>query len=56
MHVADVAPCVIKTKAGHERLGKVHMRQEKAGVAYGGKEEIYQGPQVQDFMVLCRKP
>ena len=56
VHVADVAPCVIKTAAGVERLGKVHMIKERAGVAYGAKGEVYQGPQVQTFMVLCRKP
>lgn len=54
--VGDVSPCVIKTTAGHERLGRVFLHQEKATVGYGGKEEIYQGPVVRQFLVLCRKP
>ncbi len=56
VRVKDCAPCVITTPSGAEGLGKVMMSQAKASVAWGKKEDIYTGPEVQEFMVLCRKP
>ncbi len=56
VHVGDVCPCVIRSAAGHERLGKVSLSKEKAGSPFNGKEEVYQGPQVAHFLVLCRNP
>ncbi|MCP3665795.1 MAG: hypothetical protein GY696_25415, partial [Gammaproteobacteria bacterium] len=56
IHVKDCAPCVITTPSGAERLGKVQMSLARASVAWGKKEDIYTGPEVKEFMVLCRKP
>ncbi len=56
VRVKDCAPCVITTPSGAERLEKVMMSQAKASVAWGKKEDIYTGPEAQEFMVLCRKP
>ncbi len=52
--VKETAPCLIRTAAGHERLGQVHLTKEIATVGWAGKEETYLGPQVQNFLVLCR--
>ncbi len=55
--VKEVSPCVIKAKDGIERLGRVFLHQEKATVGSGtGKEDVYTGPVVRQFLVLCRKP
>ncbi len=56
VHVKDVAPCSVPTSDGIERLGKVFLSKEMAAVAWNGKEECFTGPQVQNFMVLCRRP
>ena len=53
VRVGDVVPCVV-TVNGVERLGCVNMKEERAGVSWGGKEDVYTGAQVQQFMVLCR--
>ena len=55
VQVKDVAPCLIKTNKGHEKLGCCWMLQGKASTGAGGLEEIYVGACVNDFLVLCRK-
>ncbi|MCP3663909.1 MAG: hypothetical protein GY696_15685, partial [Gammaproteobacteria bacterium] len=55
VHVRDCAPCVISTRKS-ERLGKVLLSKQKASVAWAGKEEIFTGDEVLEFMVLCRNP
>ncbi|KAK0403326.1 hypothetical protein QR680_016860 [Steinernema hermaphroditum] len=51
----DISPCVINLPDGKQVLGKVDVRNEKASAAYDGKENIFVGPSVHPFMVLCRK-
>uniref|UniRef100_A0A914Z6S7 Uncharacterized protein n=1 Tax=Panagrolaimus superbus TaxID=310955 RepID=A0A914Z6S7_9BILA len=54
-HKGDISPCVLTVEGGKQLLGKVDVRNERATVAYGGKEHIFVGPTVHPFMVLCRK-
>ncbi len=54
--IADAAPCVIKTEEGYERLGMINLQEEKAEVGWNDQIQVYDGPQVKKFMVLCRKP
>uniref|UniRef100_A0A914ZDE4 Uncharacterized protein n=1 Tax=Panagrolaimus superbus TaxID=310955 RepID=A0A914ZDE4_9BILA len=56
VHVGDSAPCILKDAKGVERLGNVHLKNEKASVGAGGKEIHMVGPAVQDLLVLCRNP
>uniref|UniRef100_A0AC34GC69 Uncharacterized protein n=1 Tax=Panagrolaimus sp. ES5 TaxID=591445 RepID=A0AC34GC69_9BILA len=54
-HKGDISPCVLTVEGGKQILGKVDVRNERATVAFGGKEHIFVGPTVHPFMVLCRK-
>uniref|UniRef100_A0AC35GP44 Uncharacterized protein n=1 Tax=Panagrolaimus sp. PS1159 TaxID=55785 RepID=A0AC35GP44_9BILA len=54
-HKGDISPCVLTVEGGKQILGKVDVRNERATVAFGGKEHIYVGPTVHPFVVLCRK-
>jgi len=54
-HKGDISPCVLTVEGGKQLLGKVDVRNERATVAFGGKEHIFVGPTVHPFMVLCRK-
>ena len=56
VHVGGSVPCVIQTAAGHERLGRLDTVKKVALVAWAGKEEVYTEPEVDKFMILCRKP
>lgn len=53
-HKGDISPCVL-TIEGKQILGKVDVRNERATVAYNGKEHIFTGPSVHPFFVLARK-
>ena len=54
-HKGDISPCVLTVEGGKQILGKVDVRNERATVAYNGKEHIFVGPTVHPFTVLCRK-
>uniref|UniRef100_A0A914YXI2 Uncharacterized protein n=1 Tax=Panagrolaimus superbus TaxID=310955 RepID=A0A914YXI2_9BILA len=54
-HKGDISPCVLTVEGGKQILGKVDVRNERATVAFNGKEHIFVGPAVQEFFVLCRK-
>ena len=54
--VRDCAPCVIMDNQGREWLGKVQVAEEKASYAHNGVEHVFVGPQVQQFLVLVKRP
>jgi hypothetical protein len=56
VRVGDSAPCIVKNSAGHEHLGNVNLKLEKAGASVGSKEDLVIGPAVSSLLVLCRKP